>query len=200
MSRLIFLVVIAFTLATLPAFAQNKIRVRGTIERVEGPILVVKARDGSEVRIKPTDNAKIVGVAKISLSDIKPGSFVGAAAVPAAGDMLKALEVHVFPEDMRGTGEGHQPYDLQPNSTMTNATVVDVVMGKDGQTLLLKYKDGEKKITVTRDTPVVTYVPADRGELKPGAKIVVFNATRADDGTIEAARFNVGKDGLTPPM
>lgn len=200
MSRLIFLVVIAFTLATLPAFAQNKIRVRGTIERVEGPILVVKARDGSEVRIKPADNAKIVGVAKISLSDIKPGSYVGAAAVPAAGDMLKALEVHVFPEDMRGTGEGHQPYDLQPNSTMTNATVVEAVMGKDGQTLLLKYKDGEKKITVTRDTPVVTYVPADRGELKPGAKIVVFNATRADDGTIEAARFNVGKDGLTPPM
>jgi hypothetical protein len=190
----------AVTLVSSLACAQAQVRVRGTIEKAEGSLLTVKTRDGAELKIKLTDNAKVLGIAKISLADIKPGSFVGSAAVPMPDGNLKALEVHVFPEDMRGTGEGHRPFDLAPNSTMTNATVVDAVMDKDGKTLNVKYKDGEKKIVVTEATPVVTYVPGGMSDLKPGVKIIIFAGTKLDDGTIEANRINFGKDGLTPPM
>lgn len=182
------------------AFAQTPIRVRGTIEKLDGAILVVKARDGSELRVKPAADVKVLGLDKISLSDIKPGSFIGAAAVPAEDGNLRALEVHVFPEDMRGTGEGHRPFDLQPKSSMTNATVVEAAAVKDGKTLTVKYKDGEQKIIVGDNTPVVTFVPGALGDLKPGVKIIIFNATRAADGTVEASRINFGKNGLTPPM
>jgi hypothetical protein len=109
------------------------------------------------------------------------------------------VEVHVFPEAMRGTGEGSRPYDLRPNSTMTNATVAETVAGNDGQTLMIKYKDGEKKVTVGHDTPVVTYVPADKSELKAGAKIIAF-IKQLPDGSFETNRISVGRDGLTPPM
>ncbi len=190
-----------FTLAILPiAFAQAPTRVRGTIEKVEGSTLVVKARDGSELRVKPKPDAKVYGITKTSLDSIKPGSYVGSAAVPTPDGNLKALEVHVFPENMRGTGEGHRSFDMGPKSTMTNATVVDAEVGQDGRTLSVKYKGGEKKITVPPTAPVVTYVPASKDDLKPGVRIVIPNAAKLPDGTFETAGINVGVNGTTPPM
>ena len=117
---------------------------------------------------------RVVGITRISLSDIKVGSFIGTTTVPGPDGEQNAVEVHVFPENMRGTGEGSRPYDLRPNSTMTNATVAETVAGNDGHTLMVKYKDGEKKVVVSPDTPVVTYVPADKSDLKAGAKVIAF--------------------------
>ena len=142
---------------------------------------------------------RVVGIVKISLSDIKVGSFIGTTTVPGSDGGANAVEVHVFPEDMRGTGEGSRPFDLRPNSTMTNATVDQSVVGNDGHTLLIKYKDGEKKVLVSPDTPVVTYVPGDKSELKAGAKVIAF-FKKLPDGSYEANRISVGRDGLTPPM
>jgi hypothetical protein len=174
-------------------------RVRGTIEAVDGDVLSVKSRSGEDVKLRMTDDIKLVGIIKISLSDIKLGSFIGATTVPGPDGSQNAIEVHVFPEDMRGTGEGSRPYDLRPNSTMTNATVAQSVTGNDGQTLTIKYKDGEKKIVVSPDTPVVTYAPAGKSELKPGAKVIAF-VKKLPDGMFETNRISVGRDGLTPPM
>ena len=187
-------------LAASATWAEDTVRVRGTIERVEGKTLVVKSRDGGEVKVVPADNAAVVGIVKASLSDIKPGSFVGVTGMPQADGSQKAIEVHIFPEAMRGTGEGHRQWDLQPQSTMTNANVEKTVAGVDGRTLTLKYKDGEKKIVVPPDIPIVSFVPGDKTELKPGVKIFVAAATQASDGTLQAPRVNYGKDGLTPPM
>jgi hypothetical protein len=174
-------------------------RVRGTIDGVDGDVLSVKSRGGEDVRLHMTGDMRVVGIVKISLADIKLGSFIGTTTVPGPDGSQNAVEVHVFPENMRGTGEGSRPYDLRPNSTMTNATVAETVAGNDGQNLVIKYKDGEKKVVVGPDTPVVTYVPADRSELKPGAKIIAF-VKQLPDGSFETNRISVGRDGLTPPM
>ena len=182
------------------AWAQDTVRVRGTIERVDGPVYLVKSRDGSELKVTLADNALVVGIVKASLADIKPGSFVGVTGMPQPDGSQKALEVHIFPEAMRGTGEGHRPWDLRPQSTMTNANVEQVVTGVDGHTLSVKYKDGEKKLVVPPDTPIVTYVPGDKSDLKPGAKIFIAAAAKQADGSLQAPRVNYGKDGLTPPM
>src|SRR6266700_7514875 len=147
-------------------------RVRGTIEAVDGDVLAVKSRGGEDFKLHMTGDMRVVGITKISLSDIKIGSFVGATTVPGPDGSQNAVEVHVFPEEMRGTGEGSRPFDLRPNSTMTNATVAESVAGNDGHTLLVKYKDGDKKVVVAPDTPVVTYVPADKSDLKAGAKVI----------------------------
>jgi len=174
-------------------------RVRGTIEGVDGDVLSVRSRSGEHVKLHLTGDAKVVGIIRISLADIKLGSFIGTTTVPGPDGRQDAVEVHVFPEDMRGTGEGSRAYDLRPNSTMTNATVAETVAGNDGQTLMIKYKDGEKKVTVGPDTPVVTYVPADRADLKTDAKIIAF-VKQLPDGSFETNRLSVGRDGLTPPM
>jgi hypothetical protein len=174
-------------------------RVRGAIEAVDGDTLTVKSRSGEDVKLHMTSDVKIVGITKISLSDIKVGSFVGTTTVPGPDGTPTAVEVHVFPEDMRGTGEGSRPYDLKPNSTMTNATASESVVGNDGHTLVVKYKDGEKKVLVTPETPVVTYVPADKSDLKAGAKVIAF-MKQLPDGSFETNRVSVGRDGLTPPM
>jgi hypothetical protein len=174
-------------------------RVRGTIEGVDGDVLSVKSRSGEDVKLRMSGDMRVVGIVRISLSDIKLGSFVGTTTVPGPDGRQNAVEVHVFPEAMRGTGEGSRPYDLRPNSTMTNATVAETVAGTDGQTLMIKYKDGEKKVVVAPDTPVVTYVPADKSDLKPGAKIIAF-VKQLPDGSFETNRISVGRDGLTPPM
>jgi hypothetical protein len=174
-------------------------RLRGTVEGIEGDVLAVKSRSGEDVKLHMTGDLRVVGIAKISLSDIKVGSFIGTTTVPAPDGSQNAIEVHVFPEDMRGTGEGSRPYDLKPNSSMTNATVASSVVGNDGHTLLVKYKDGEKKVQVTSETPVVTYVPADKSDLKAGAKIIAF-MKKLPDGSFETDRVSVGRDGLTPPM
>ena len=182
------------------ASAQDTVRVRGTIERVEGPIYVVKSRDGAEMKVVLADNGLVVALVKASLADIKQGSFVGATGMPQPDGSQKAIEVHIFPEAMRGTGEGHYPWDLRADSTMTNANVEQSDTSVDGQTLTLKYKTGEKKVIVTPETVVVTYNPSDKSELKPGAKIFIGAAKKQADGTLLAPRINYGKDGLTPPM
>ena len=161
---------------------------------------VVKARDGAELKITLMDNGVLVAIVKASLADIKPGLFVGSTGMPQPDGSQKAIEVHIFPEAMRGTGEGHYAWDLEPNSTMTNANVEENVTGVDGQTLSLKYKNGEKKILVTPQTAIVTYNPGDKADLKPGTKIIIGAAKKQPDGTLQAARINYGKDGLTPPM
>jgi uncharacterized protein DUF5666 len=182
------------------AVAQDTVRVRGTIDRVEGPIYVVKARDGTEMKVALAENGLVVALVKATLADIKQGSFVGATGMPQPDGSQKAIEVHIFPEAMRGTGEGHYPWDLRADSTMTNANVEQSATSVDGQTLTLKYKDGEKKVIVTPQTVIVTYNPSDRSELKPGAKIFIGAAKKQADGTLLAPRINYGKDGLTPPM
>jgi hypothetical protein len=181
------------------ALAQDTVRVRGTIERIDGSTYVVKARDGAELKVALADNPQIAGVVKASLSDIKQGSFVGVTAMPRADGSQSALEVHIFPEAMRGTGEGHYPWDLQPQSTMTNANVEQVVTAVDGPTLTLKYKDGEKKIFVPANTPIVVYVQGDKSDLKPGAKVFIA-AIKQPDGTLQGRAWRVGRDGVTPPM
>jgi hypothetical protein len=188
--------------STLSALAQRApvpTRVRGTIESVNGDTMKVKARSGEDVKLHIASDVNVSGITRISLADIKPGSFVGATTVPGPDGGANAVEVHVFPESMRGTGEGSRPYDLKPNSSMTNATVSESVVGNDGHTLLVKYKDGEKKVFVADNTPVVTFVPGDKSDLKAGAKVIAF-MKQLPDGSFETNRVSVGRDGLTPPM
>jgi hypothetical protein len=190
-------------LAASASFAQQPqtVRVRGTVEAVDGPMITVKSRDGqTSYKVKLTDNAAVRGIIKAAFSDIKANSFIGVTGMPQADGSQKAVEIHIFPEPMRGTGEGFRPWDLMPNSTMTNATVAQMVKGVAGDEITLKYKDGEKKIVVAPDTVIVTYVPGDKSELKPGAKIFIAAANKKDDGTLEAAAVSVGRDGMTPPM
>src|SRR6201984_2645987 len=193
----------ALLLATSVSFAQQPppVRVRGTVEAVDGPVLTVKSRDGQTTyKVKLTDNAAVRGIVKAPLSDIKDNSFIGVTGMPQAEGSKRAWEIHIFPEPMRGTGEGHRPWDLVPNSTMTNATVSQMVKGVQGNEITLKYKEGEKKIVVAPNTTIVTYVPADKSELKPGAKIFIAAANKKEDGTLEAATISAGRGGRTHPM
>ena len=174
------------------------VRVRGTIDKVDGNVLTLKSSDG-EIKLTLTENALIVAVVKASLADVKEGTFLGSAAMPQPDGTQKALEVHIFPEQMRGTGEGHRPYAPVPNSTMTNGSAAGAtVAGVDGSTITVKYKDGEKKIVVPPNVPIVRYEIGGKGDLKPGAQFTVLAATKKPDGTLEAARINVGRDGVTP--
>jgi hypothetical protein len=188
-------------LALPPAWAQDSppVRVRGTIERVDGPIYVVKARDGAELKLTLPDKPQIAGIVKATLADVKQGTFVGVTTLPKADGSLNAVEVHIFTEAMRGTGEGHYPWDLKPSSTMTNGNVEQVGTAVDGRTLTMKYKDGEKKIFVPADTPIVAYVDGDKNDLKPGAKVFIV-AVKQPDGTMQGRAWRVGRDGITPPM
>jgi hypothetical protein len=190
-------VVICFA---LPASAQETLRIRGTIESVDGSVLVVKNRDGADVKVTVTDPPLYVAIVKSTMADIKPGQFVGATGVTQPDGSQKAIEVHIFPESMRGTGEGHYDWDLRPNTKMTNANVEQTVAGVDGPVLTAKYKDGEKKIFVTPETQVVTYVVGDKADLKPGIKIFVGAAKKGADGVWQTPRVTYGKDGLQPPM
>ena len=191
---------LSLVIITSAAIAQDTVRVRGTIDHMDGPIYVVKTRDGTELRVGLAANAPVVALTKASLADITQGSFVGVTAMPQTDGSQRAVEVHIFPEAMRGTGEGHRPWDLMPKSTMTNANVEQAVNGVDGRTLTLKYKDGEKKIFVPAEAAIVTYTPGHKSDLKPGVKIFISAATKQPDGSLQAARINFGKDGLTPPM
>ena len=193
----------ALVLTTGASLAQQpqQVRVRGTIEAVDGPMLSVLSRDHAMTyKVKVADNASLRGIVKASLSDIKENSFIGVTGMPQPDGSQKAIEIHIFPEAMRGTGEGHRPWDLVPNSTMTNAAVAQRVKGVQGDEITLKYKDGEKKIHVTPETAIVTYVPGDKSELKPGAKIFIAAANKKEDDTLEAAAVSIGREGLTPPM
>ena len=183
--------------ASSQALAQQGERVRGTIEKLDGSVLAVKTSDGQAVRIKLTDDARVVGVVKASMADIKPGSFIGSAATPQADGSQKALEVHIFPEAMRGTGEGHRPYFI-PNSTMTNGTAGNAVKAVDGDAIMVSYKGGEKKILVPAGVPIVRYEMGDRSDLKPGAAFTILSAVKKSDGSLETNRVNVGRDGAVP--
>jgi hypothetical protein len=185
--------------ATALAQQAQTIRVQGTIAKVDGDVLTLKASDGTENKLTLTGNAVIVAVVKASMAEVKEGVFLGSAAMPQPDGSQKALEVHIFPEQMRGTGEGHRPYAPVPNSTMTNGTASGAtVVSTDGSTMLVKYKDGEKKIVVPPNTPIVRYEIGSKADLKPGAAFRVLAATKKPDGTLETARINVGRDGTVP--
>jgi hypothetical protein len=193
---------LAVVMISAPVLAQQAptVRIRGTIEAVEGPVLSIKTREGNDLKVRTTDNVAVFGVVKTLLSEVKTGSYIGVTAMPEPDGTQKAVAVHIFPENQRGAAEGFRPWDLRPNSTMTNATVAETVAGTDGQHILVKYKDGEKKVLVPPGTPIVTFVAGDKSEMKPGAKIIIFGAAKKEDGTLEANRVNVGLDGVTPPM
>jgi hypothetical protein len=182
------------------AFAQtaSPTRLRGTISAIDGKSVTIATREGASVKVGLAENWSVLLVSKTSASDIKPGSFVGVASTGTDADR-SALEVLVFPEAARGSGEGHYPWDLQPRSMMTNATVATVAAGSDGETLKLDYKGGTQTIKVKPGTPIVTFAPASRSDATVGAKVFA-TATKAPDGDLTAARLLVGKDGLTPPM
>lgn len=188
----------AVAAAQTPATAPAPMRLRATIEKVDGAALTVKERSGEVVTLTLADNAVVTEVLPIALSAIQPGAFIGTAAMPRPDGTLEALEVLVFPESARGTGEGHRPYDLQPGSTMTNATVADLVASPKGRTLTLRYKDGEKTVQVPDATPVVTFKPGDRSLLVVGCKVIVTAEVR--NGQPVATRVLAGRDGFTPPL
>lgn len=181
------------------ASAQVPIRVRGAIVKLSGQTLTVSPRDNSTVDVKLADPYTVVGVVKAALSDIKPGAFVGIAALPQPDGSFRAQEVLIFPESARGTGEGHYPWDLSPGSTMTSATVDVMVERVEGPLLTLKHKDGSVKVAVPGDVPIVTFAPGDPTLLRPGAYVFI-PAQQHADGRVTAGRVLVGKDGLAPPM
>jgi len=191
-----------FQLAQAQAPQGKPLTIRGKIAAVEKGSLQVTTAAG-EVMVKFADDVRIGGVEAAKLADIGTGSYVGTTAVKQPDGTLKALEVHIFPESSRGTGEGHRPWDLQPGSTMTNANVEKVeqvaVEKAQGQLLSLKYKDGEQKVFVPPGTPIVKNVPGDRSLLKPGTGVYI-PAVRGEDGTITATRITVGIGGIMPPM
>ncbi len=207
-ARILIGVICTATLSIVSVSAQQKpARVRGTIEQVDGPVLTIKSREGETVKVNMADDVKILAMVKASLADIKPGSFVGSTAMPEPDGRWQAVEVHIFPEAMRGSGEGDRAFDYRPKSTMTNGTVNAVGNGSagatvakaEGTTITLKFKEGEKRIDVVPDTVIYTYAPGSKDELKPGAKIFITAATRQADGTLMTERVNVGR-GVAPPM
>jgi hypothetical protein len=194
----------ALSLALAPALAQNTpqvARVRATIETVsaDGASLSVRTRAGETGMVRLTPKTLLVLVVPAALADVKPGAFIGVAALPGENGELKAMEVHIFPEAMRGTGEGFRPFDLAPGSSMTNGNIQARVDAASGPKLTVTYKGGEQTIVVDPKTPIVTFAPAAQADLKPGAAIIA-RGPRQEDGAIDAAVVQVGKDGLVPPM
>jgi hypothetical protein len=183
----------------LPAAAQDTVRVRGTVERIEGPVYIVKTRDGSEVKLVTTEDKPLfVAIVPATMKDIKQGMYVGSAGTMQEDGTQKAIEVHIFPESMRGTGDGHYDWDLLPKSKMTNGSVEQAVTGVDGPVLHVKYKDGEKKLVVTPQTVVVTYEFGKREEVQPGTKIFISAAKKQPDGTLLTPRITYGRNGEGP--
>lgn len=201
--RLLALCFVASLLTSTSGFADVRqppmSRVRGMIESINGDLLIVKKNDGHNVTMKMTPNAAVTGVEKIALSDIAPGAYVGVTSVADAQGNQKATEVHLFPNSLRGAGEGTRPWDTAPNSSMTNGGLDKMVESNDGRTLTVKYRGGEKQVVVTPETAVVKLVPGKRSDLQEGARIVAATA-RTADGALETSRISVGLNGLTPPM
>jgi hypothetical protein len=187
---------LVFGASIAAAQAPQMVRVRATIESVEGAMLTAKSRDGAEMKIKLADNAPVNEVVKASLADIKPNSFVAVTGTPQPDGSQKAVAVVIFPEAMRGIGEGHRPWDYESNSTMTNATVDNEVTGVAGQTLTVKYKDGEQKIVVAPTTEITTFAKKSAADLKPGQKIFIPGAKKLPDGTLEAPNVAFGDYGV----
>src|SRR5216117_2741240 len=194
-----FLIAAVSTVAIAQAPANPPVRIRGTVERIDRTNLTVKANSGQSMNVKLADNFVVMGITKASVDEIASGKFIGTTTVGEREGALVALEVHIFPENMRGTGEGHYDWDLRPTSKMTNANVANVTsMGKD-RVLTVQYKGGEKKVLVPEKAVIVSFTPTDRSELKPGVQVFV-NSQRQPDGNLTAARVNVGLYGQVPPM
>ena len=181
------------------AQAADAVRTRGTVVRLDGGMLVVHPKTGADVTISLSEKFAVLAVVKSSMAEIKPGAFIGTATTTKPDSTLRSMEVVVFPEGMKGTGEGHYPWDLPGASMMTNATVTNAVKGVDGQTVTMAYKGGEKKVEIPTDVPVVTLAPASAADIMPGASVFV-PGQRGEDGTIHASVVLFGKDGLVPPM
>jgi hypothetical protein len=181
------------------AEAQTPVRVRGAVEKLDGNVLTVKSREGPDVQIKLADNFAVAAVVATELDKVAAGTFIGTASMKAPDGSLVALEVLLFPEAMRGTGEGHRPYAPVKGSTMTNGAAAGAtVTGVDGGTMKVKYKDGEKTIVVPPNVPIVRYEIGSKGDLKAGARFTVSAPTKKADGTLEASRINVGREGVVP--
>ena len=195
--RMFAAIAVTAALATVPALAQQPQRVRGTIESVDGSMMVIKQGEGPDVTVKLTDNVQVFGVVPATLADVKTGAFIGVGAMSQPDGSQKAIQVMIFAESQRGLGEGFRPWD-RPGTTMTNATVDTTVAGVDGQEVTVKYKDGEKKIIIGKDAVIRAYVAGDKSELKPGAHIAIVRADKMPDGTLQTARINVGRAGVVP--
>ena len=193
------LAVVAAVAATAAlAQAPQTVRLRGVIEKVDGNKVTAKSDKGDALTLNLADKMLVVAVVKASMADIKVGDFIGSGAMPQPDGSQKAIEVHIFAESMRGTGEGFRPWDGAPNSTMTNGTVGNTVTGVYGPVITVKYKDGDKKIIVTPDVPIVRYEVVDLSALKPGVAFSVLAAVKAPDGSYDIKRINVGRDGVVP--
>ena len=177
---------------------QQTLRVTGEVESFDGRVLAIKSDKLGEVKVALAGDATVFGVAKASLTDIKPGSYIGVGAMPQPDGSQRAIQVTILAESQRGLSEGHRPWDARPNSTMTNGTVDQTVASVDGQVITVKYKDGEKKIIVQSDAIIRAYVPGDKNELKPGAHIAIVRALKKSDGALEADRVNVGRGEVVP--
>ena len=184
--------------ATALAQAPQTVRLRGVIEKVDGNTVMAKSDRGDELKINLADKMLVVDVVKASMADIKAGDFIGSGAMPQPDGSQKAIEVHIFAESMRGTGEGFRQWDGAPNSTMTNGTVGTAVIGVDGPVITVKYKDGEKNIIVTPDVPIVRFEIGQMSAVKPGAAFTVVAAVKKPDGSFDINRINVGRDGVVP--
>jgi hypothetical protein len=192
-------ILIVACLGAVPAAAQQ-LRIRGRIMTVDGSVLSVQTREGPTVKVRLADGFSATATIRAALGDIKPHSFIGTAALPQPDGTLMALEIHIFPEQQRGVGEGSHDFDLKPGSSMTNATVTGSVADTGGPIFTLTYPGGEKRVSVSPDTPIVTFVPATAADVKPGIGIIVFSAEPASDGSFTAKRILIGKDGVDPPM
>jgi hypothetical protein len=191
--------------ATSISYGQDKlVRIRGTIEKVDGPNLEVKSREGKNLKVMVGDKARFTAIVKASLADLTPDTYIGVTAMPNADGSQQAVAIHIFQPAQRGTGEGFGPWDLQPGSTMTNAAIATTVAGTDGQVVTVRYKDkdkvDEKKVIVTPKTVIVRYVPGDKADIKAGVRVFLNNAKALPDGSIEAPTVSYGRDGITPPM
>jgi len=194
----VLIVLLALTCGVAAAQGTPPVRLRATVESYAAPLLVIKERSGKVISLILPEETGVVEVIPTDITSIQPGSFIGTAALPRADGKLEALEVVVFPEAARGSGEGHYPWDLKPESSMTNATVADLARSPNGRTLTLHYKDGEKTVIVPDGVPIVTFRPGDRSLIVPGAKVFIVADVSDDQFTVR--RLLIGRNGLTPPM
>jgi hypothetical protein len=197
-TRAALFVVATIVATTALAQAPQTVRLRGIIEKVDGNTVTAKSDKSDALTLNLADKMLVVAVVKASLADIKDGDFIGSGAMPQPDGSQKAIEVHIFAESMRGTGEGFRPWDGAPNSTMTNGTVGNTVTGVDGPVITVKYKDGDQKIIVGPDVPIVRFEIADMSMVKPGVAFTVVAATKQPDGSFNISRINVGRDGVVP--
>lgn len=196
--RFAFAFVLLLFVVGVSGAQQQTLRVTGVVESFDGRVLVIRSDKLGEVKVSLAANATVFGVAEAKLADVKPGSYIGVGAMPQPDGSQRAIQVTILAESQRGLSEGHRPWDVRPNSTMTNGTVDQTVASVDGQVVMVRYKDGEKKIVVPPDAIIRAYVVGDKSELKPGARITIVRARKKSDGALEADRVNVGRGEVVP--